>query len=160
MTRFLEAIRVCHNATVSTSEIFASSRSHAKVLAVCIEVIFLIMLLSAWPLWLFLLKVTLGLLAAAAVAEFVLRTIYWHRDKRTPSNLPKTVATQSISPRLESRCSDAQGQLQSTYIPKDQADRMALTILTEYSVSRNLPAFHVGKLQFRALERFIRNTLS
>ena len=160
MTKFVETIRLCHNAIVSASETITSSRSHAIAFAVCIEIILLMMFLSAWPLWWFLLKAGIILAAVAVVAELALRFVYWRKDRRTEKGVSKPIAIAGTSPRLDVACSDAQGQLRNPHIPEDQVNRMAQAILRDHLASQTPTAFRIGNLKFRALTRFIHSILN
>ena len=160
MTRFIETVRLFHSTLVSASEVSGGSRSHATVVAVCIEIVLLLMLLSAWPLWWFLLKAAVILAATLGVAELALRVVYWRKDRRPKEGASKTTAVAEISTRLSVRCSDAQGQLRHPHVPADQIDRMAQAILRNHSVSRTPFALRIGKLKLRALTRFIHGILN
>ena len=160
MTRFFETIKMCHNAIVSAAEAGTDSRSHAILFAVCMEIVFVMMFVSAWPLWWFLLKVGVILAVIAGVVEFALRVVYRRKDRHGKEEISETTAVAGGSPRLNVACSDAQGRLRKSHISDEQADRMAQTILRNHSVSRTSPPFLIGKSKFRALRRFIHETLN
>ena len=158
--RFFETIRLFHNAMISGSEAFTDSRSHAAVGAVCVEIVLLVMFLSAWPLWWFLLKTAVILAAILGVAELALRGVYWRKDRRPKGGASRTTTVAGVSTRLNVRCSDAQGQLLHPHVPADQIDRMAQAILRNHSVSRTPFALRIGKLKLRALTRIIHGILN
>ena len=158
--RFFETIRLFHNAMISGSEAFTDSRSHAEVGAVCVEIVLLVMFLSAWPLWWFLLKAAVILAAILGVAELALRVVYWRKDRRPKEGGSRTTPVARVPTRLGARCSDAQGQLRHSQVPADQIDRMAQAILRNHSVSRAPFALRIGKLKLRALTRLIHGILN
>ena len=160
MTRSGEVVRLYHNAMVSASEVITSSRLQAKVLAVCLEIVFLMILLSAWPLWWFLLKAGIILAVISGAVELALRVVYWRKDRRAEEGVLKMATTAGASPRLNVTCSDSQGQLRNPHIPDDQVDQMAQTILRDYSVSRTPLPLRSWKRKFRALRRFIHEILN
>ena len=131
-----------------------------KFLAVCIGFILLTMFFSAWPLWWFLLKVGIILIAILGAAEFALRVVYRWKDRRTEERLSVLTTVARTSPQLNARCSDVQGRLRESKISREQADRMAQAILRDHSVCRTPLPFRIGKPKSWALTRFIHEILN
>jgi hypothetical protein len=131
-----------------------------KSLAVCIEPALLVMFSSAWPLWWFVLKVGIILVAILGAAEFALRVVYHRKDRRNKEEPSEMTVIAEASIRLNAACSDAQGQLRKSNIPQDQADRMAQAILRDHSTSRTPLRLGIGKPKSWALTRFIHEILN
>lgn len=112
MNRPVTSLRLLHDAVCASTQLFVP-RPWSVLATVMIEGLLLIVIASAWRLWL-----PVVLLTAATI-------VVWR--------ICRSARRDALAPISASHCCDAEGRLVETSISSSRAQAMARTILTEHT---------------------------